>query len=191
MSLLIAGLIAEDLNSVIAADRHHATLGEFFDGGSVALINGVSPQPGGFEQITASEFQSAAQAAGIHLGYSSLAEAVAEDTQIQIVNKLTALSDAAQLIEPWWLHLSSGGVLSLLLFDQTTPACLVVMFGHGLPSMGTLSDCRLQDVWATWFVLAGGLPHTGSFLLQEPVSGVSARDEEALLTRLRQLYGDG
>jgi hypothetical protein len=192
MSLLIAGLIADDLNSVMAEDRQDPAVGEFLDGGSAALITGISRQPAGFDQLIGSEFQSAAAAAGVRLRYSSSAtEAVAEGIQIQIVSPLIALTDSVQFRDPWWQHLSTAAVLSLLLFDRTKPACLVVLFGHGLPCMGALSDCRLLDVWATWFLLAGGTPNAGSFLLQEPSSGVDPGDEERLLTRLRQLYGDG
>jgi len=192
MSLLVVGLIADDLDVVKADGRQNPSVGEFLDGGSAALVSGIGIQPAGFHQLTGSEFQSAAAAASVRLRYSSSAtEAVPEDVQIQIVSTPAALTDSVKLKELWWQHLSSAGILSLLLFDRTKPACLVVLFGHALPCMGSLNDCQLQDVWATWLLLAGGEPNAGSFLLREPDSGVNPSDEERLLARLRQLYGDG
>src|SRR6185369_14571737 len=123
MSLLVVGLIADDLDIVRADDRQNATVGEFLDGGSASLISGIGIQPSGFEQLTGSEFQSAAAAAGVRLRYASSAtQAVPASVQIHFVSTLTALTHSIELKELWWQHLSSAGILSLLLFDRTKPA---------------------------------------------------------------------
>jgi hypothetical protein len=86
--------------------------------------------------------------------------------------------------------LGERGALCVIAADGTAASPLVVLYGRGLPALGAIAPCTVQDLQATWAALAGGTPREGRHLLQEQPEAWDAQLERQLTQRLRQLYGE-
>ena len=191
MRVLVVGLVANDLREVCRQGFSHPIIGEFLDGGSYATLEGIESGPEGLAEIIGRRLEEGAAAAGVECGYAESGHGTAHAAAIQVEREATNLDGAHAEIGRWQRHLSGGGALSIVIADLSRrQPPLFCLYAHSLPCMGAMPPCAVADVHATWLRLAGGSTPAGRYLLEEQPSSFDSSDEERLIERLRQLYGD-
>lgn len=162
-----------DLESVLAAGARHPVFGAFLDIGSFGSVIDVLPGQAAAPAMLGPALNEAAQGAAVRIA----------------VHDLLAADACEAAAEGWHEQVRDEGIVALVILDVASRrAPLWLLAGSALPAMGDLGTCELEDLWHTWFKLAGGRSERGRFLLEERDSRTPAG--QVLAERLRDLYGD-
>ena len=185
--------VEHELGDVLRSGPSHPLVGAFLDAGSYGRVRDVTPGSAGLDELLGLEFESAAHGSGavllrVRSPHVSPGRApprlVCVDTPLDI-DPVTADSGM------WHDVVAAGDTLALVIADTAnTHAPLWILMGRGLPVMGAVEPCVRADLWNSWCTLAGGAKGTARFLLEEPDAPSDVCGEQALIGRLRELYGE-
>ncbi len=180
---LVVYPVLDDVRDVLRRGTLHPQLGAFVDIGSYGCVNAVTAGPPGMDELLGDEFARACAAQSQPNGISGCPISI---------HPAAETVDAIRSSENEWHSLLTGGnVVALLILDLPgSHAPLWVLAGNHLPVMGLMEPCTREDLWNTWLTLAGATVLNGRFLLEEPEITDDSVHEQALVARMRELYGD-
>jgi hypothetical protein len=179
MEVVIASLTVPSLEDVRRQGASHATLGSLLNGGSHCTVE--SEAQGKAETFTS--VRAAAARSGL-----SLTEAADPASLPGGQDGLTLLGVEAAVAD--LVRVGERAAVCLFLSDGAARP-MVVLYGRGLPVLGSIPPCTLRDLESTWISLAGGTPPEGGRnLLHEQPEAWDPDIERQLTRRLRQLYGE-
>lgn len=182
----IAAVIVANQDEILKHPIDHPILGEFIDAGTHAFVREVPPGIDGLKQMLGTALEKASS----NIQFRRIPPYLATPG-IQVLREPALEENAKQSLNSWYEQLARGSIFSFIVVDiGKRLAPLWILFGYGLPSRGRIPPVAVEDVYATWVLLAGGKLSRGRYLLEDSQTGLEPDDEAILIERLRQLYGE-